>query len=71
MGGKYLVGYRWVAGGGSTPCEKCAAMDGREFYLHPKPGQLLYPDDIPQMPPLHPNCRCKLEGLSRSWWRRS
>lgn len=64
MGDKLLVGYRWVASGGTTPCEQCAAMDGREFYLHPKSGQLRYPDDIPQMPPLHPNCRCKLDPIT-------
>jgi|GEM_PF-7068164 hypothetical protein len=31
MGGKFLVGYRWMASGGSQACEQCAAMDDREF----------------------------------------
>ncbi len=64
MGDKYLVGYRWMASGGSQACEQCAAMDGREFYLHPQTGQPRYPDDIAQLPPLHPNCRCKLEPIT-------
>jgi hypothetical protein len=64
MDDKFLVGYRWVASGGAKICEQCAAMNDRSFYLNPKPGQLRYPDDIPRMPPLHPNCRCTLEPIT-------
>ena len=64
MGDKYLVGYRWMASGGSQACEQCAAMDDREFYLNPQAGQSRYPDDITQMPPLYPNCRCRLEPIT-------
>lgn len=64
MGEKFLLGHKWVTSGGSMACQRCAAMNGREFYIDPKPGQLRYPDDVAQAPPLHPNCRCKLEPIT-------
>ena len=36
---KIVVGKRWVTDGGRNACEKCAALDGQEFYYNPKPGQ--------------------------------
>jgi len=64
MGDKFVKGHRWVTSGGHNACEACAAMHGREFYIDPDPGQPRYPDDIPGMPPLHPNCRCRLEPIT-------
>lgn len=51
-------GYTWVSSRGASACKKCAALHGHQFYFKPKPGQLAVAD-MP-MPPLHPNCRCKL-----------
>ncbi len=53
---KLVLGYRWVAERGKEACERCAALDGQEFYYHPGPGQRSV-DGAPE-PPLHPNCRC-------------
>lgn len=44
--------YRWIAEFGKNTCEKCAALDGKEFEE----------DEIPPRP--HPNCRCKVEEIS-------
>lgn len=44
--------YRWIAEFGKNTCEKCAALDGKEFDE----------DEIPPRP--HPNCRCKVEEIS-------
>lgn len=54
---KILKGHKWVTSGGANACERCAALDGQEFYYDPKPGQKSTAD-MPE-PPLHPNCRCK------------
>ena len=64
MDKKTLVGHKWVTSGGNKACAECASMNGLEFYINPEPGQLRYPDDIPRKPPLHPNCRCKLEPIT-------
>ena len=56
--GSVVVGYRWITFGGENACKQCAALNGREFYLNPGPGQASV-SDMPH-PPLHPNCGCKL-----------
>ncbi|MFH2128196.1 MAG: hypothetical protein ABIK12_16895, partial [Pseudomonadota bacterium] len=56
--GSVVVGYRWITFGGENACKQCAALNGREFYLSPGPGQASV-SDMPH-PPLHPNCGCKL-----------
>ena len=59
--GKILVGYRWQSNEGKKACERCAALDGKEFYFSPKPGQRSVAD-MPRVP-LHPNCRCSVENI--------
>ena len=44
--------YKWIAEFGENTCEKCAALNGKEFEE----------DEVPQRP--HPNCRCKVEEIS-------
>ncbi|MBS6553959.1 MAG: hypothetical protein KH321_08475, partial [Clostridium sp.] len=44
--------YKWIAEYGKNTCEKCAALDGKEFDE----------DEVPYWP--HPNCRCKVEEIS-------
>ncbi|MBU2469256.1 MAG: hypothetical protein KKC78_11490 [Proteobacteria bacterium] len=56
--GSVVVGYRWITFGGENACKQCAALNGREYYLNPGPGQASI-SDMPH-PPLHPNCGCKL-----------
>lgn len=64
MDKKTVMGHKGVTSGGDKACNECATMNGLEFYINPEPGQLRYPDDLPRMPPLHPNCRCKLEPIN-------
>ena len=44
--------YKWIAEFGENTCEKCAALDGKEFEEN----------EVPPRP--HPNCRCKVEEIS-------
>ena len=44
--------YKWIAEFGENTCEKCAALNSKEFEE----------DEVPQRP--HPNCRCKVEEIS-------
>ena len=44
--------YKWIAEFGENTCERCAALNGKEFEE----------DEVPQRP--HPNCRCKVEEIS-------
>ncbi len=59
--GEIVVGYRWHTNQGNKACQQCAALDGKEFYFAPKPGQR--PVDEMPSPPLHPNCRCSVEEI--------
>lgn len=44
--------YKWIAEFGKNTCEKCAALNGKEFDEN----------EVPYWP--HPNCRCKVEEIS-------
>ena len=44
--------YKWITEFGENTCEKCAALDGKEFEEN----------EVPSRP--HPNCRCKVEEIS-------
>ena len=44
--------YKWITEFGENTCEKCAALDGKEFDEN----------EVPPRP--HPNCRCKVEEIS-------
>jgi len=57
--GKIVVGCRWVSEPGD--CKICNALDGKEFYYHPREGQLSV-GDMPQRRP-HLNCRCHTEPI--------
>jgi hypothetical protein len=59
--GDKFKGYRWIADNTDGSCPKCSAMEGKEFYKNPQPGQLSL-DDMPELP-LHPNCNCQLQIL--------
>ncbi|MBI5521818.1 MAG: hypothetical protein HY910_04245 [Desulfarculus sp.] len=54
-----VIGCRWVSEPGD--CKVCNALDGKEYYYHPKEGQLSL-DDMPKRRP-HPNCRCHTEPI--------
>ncbi|MBI4797483.1 MAG: hypothetical protein HY794_01840 [Desulfarculus sp.] len=54
-----VIGCRWVSEPGD--CKICSALDGKEFYYHPREGQLSM-DDMPRRRP-HPNCRCHTEPI--------
>ena len=59
-----VVGYRWQSSHPHTACDQCARLHGQGFYYHPKGGQNSV-SDMPD-PPLHPNCRCQVETITRT-----
>lgn len=54
-----VIGCRWVSEPGD--CKICNALDGKEFYYHPRDGQTSV-KEMPQRRP-HPNCRCHTEPI--------
>jgi hypothetical protein len=56
---KIVVGCRWVSEPGD--CQICNALDGKEYYYHPKDGQASMEEKPKRRP--HPNCRCHTEPI--------
>ncbi len=59
-----VVGYKWLSSRPHSACKKCAGLHNQEFYYHPKGGQNSVAD-MPD-PPLHPNCRCHIQDITRT-----
>lgn len=51
--------YTYVCNGSGTSCEICTALDGQHFAVDEAE------EDI-NLPPMHPNCRCTIEGYPPS-----
>ncbi|MBI4797435.1 MAG: hypothetical protein HY794_01590 [Desulfarculus sp.] len=59
-----IEGYRFVCSPGGKPCDLCAAHCGQEYVHEPRAGQ--HPIEERPDPPMHPNCRCKLELITNT-----
>lgn len=59
-----VIGYRWVSSGGNKACDQCRSLHGKEFFIKPESGQEST-SEMPE-PPLHPNCRCTVQPITRA-----
>ncbi len=60
-----VLGYRWLSSRPNSACRQCASLHGQEFFYRPKGGQNSV-EDMPD-PPLHPNCRCHVQSITKTW----